>query len=714
MMNGGEGSRTDPVADEEPGSHANRPAIDRRGFLRGGGALVGAAFAAGCVATLSLTETIRQIFPDQGTTEVTQDESESARGSTEPMETTIRTVNGTAVLFQYGQPVPSFDTWSTNSERRDHRSLSGTWRFRFEGPDDGVEEGWHDPSTDDSDWESIRVPLPWDMYDTPSFSSYDGGAYGTGTAFRDGYAWYRTRFVADESWQNRLVRLNFLGVHYRATVFLDGTVLGHHEGGHTPFALDLTDNVRPGSEHVLAVRVFRRPCWDSYTASDPEPVSEKTAIPPGPVDYWPYAGITRDVYLETTPLVTVSKVLTDARDGTLTARVVVQNRGERSVRRTVTVEPGVETGGRPHSTTIDLEPGAVRVASFEVPIPSAERWTPSDPTLYRVRATLSSPGTETLTDALETRYGMRSVEAVDGHILLDGSPIFLKGVNWHEESADRGRSLRLGDYDDLVERLEDLDVNFIRNSHYNRHPYLYEAADEAGIIVLDEVENMWLSGAQQRVQVDTYGLSRGLVAAMTWNQHNHPSVSLWSLQNESDPFNTAYTRWISDMRDAVKALDLQERPLTWAAKTPFDPAFGKADVIGLNEYYGYFQGVDDDLGRVLDAIHRFYSETPILITENGTWSDPALRGTNENEPTVAGTPEWQAATFEAHWDQATAAERTSFVAGYTFWNVRDYKQRSDYNRFSQNGISTMGLLPFGEGQETCAYEAFGEAIPPTL
>lgn len=713
-MNGGRSERTDPVADEETVSKAKRPTIDRRRFLRGGGALTGAAFTAGCVSKLSLTDAIRHIFPGQGTTLATEDVSRSAQRSTEPMETTIRTVDGTAVLFQYGQPVPSFDTWSGNAALRDHRSLSGTWRFRFEGDDDGVEEGWQEPSTDVSGWETVPVPLPWDMYDTPTFASYDGESYGTGTAFRDGYAWYRTHFVADESWQNRLVRLNFLGVHYRATVFLDGTVVGHHEGGHTPFALDVTDQIRPGSEHVLAVRVFRRPWWDSYTADDPDPFSEETAVPPNPVDYWPYAGITRDVYVEATPRVTVSKVLTDARDGTLTARVVVQNRGERSVRRTVTVDPGAETGGRAHSTTIDLEPGAVRVASFDVPIPAAEPWSPSRPTVYRARATLSLPGAENATDALETRYGMRTIETVDGRILLNGSPIFLKGVNWHEESAERGRSLRSEDYDDVIERLVDLDANFIRNSHYNRHPYLYEAADEAGILVLDEVENMWLSGSQQRVQVDSYGLSRGLVAAMTWNQHNHPSVSLWSLQNESNPFNTAYSRWIADMRGAVKTLDLQERPVTWAAKTPFDPAFGTADVIGLNEYYGYFQGADDDLGRVLDAVHKFYSNTPILITENGTWSDPELRGTNENEPTVAGTPEWQAAKFEAHWNQVTADKRAAYVAGYTFWNLKDYKQRSDYNRFSQNGISTMGLLSFGEELETRAYEAFYEAVSPTL
>lgn len=718
MLDGAE-PRVDDSEDGR-GTSSGGPQIDRRRFLRGGGALAGASLTAGCTGSQSIISAVRRASSQQiastASEEPTRTSFDPDALTAEPMRTTVETVDDTAVVYQYGQPVPSFDTWSGNSMVRDHRSLDGTWRFRFDHENEGIEQGWHTPEVDDTDWNAVDVPLPWDLYDTPGFASYDGSDYGRGTAFEDGYAWYRRRFHADEAWEDRLVRLNFLGVNYMAWVFVDGTLVGQHEGGNAPFALDASDAVSPGEDHVLAVRVYRPPWWEADAATSPSPISDPSNVPSGPVDYWPYAGITRSVYVETTPRVTVSKILAAASDGTLDARVVVQNRTAESVERRVTFDPGAETGGSTHSRTVTMGPGAVRVVPFEVPIPSAIAWTPETPRVYRAAATIGggtdSLGTPAVGDRLETTYGMRTVDASDGRLRLNGRQLFLKGVNWHEETPTHGRSLPLDAYDDVVDRLRDLRVNFLRNSHYNRHQYLYEAADEAGIVVLDEASNMWLDEPAQRLQVRSYGLSRALVATMAWNQHNHPSVGLWSVHNESNPFTAAYSSWVTDMVETVSAIDRQARPVTWASKSPFDPAFDHADVLGFNEYYGYFSGRDGDLGRVLDALHGRHPDTPILITENGSWSAPELRGTPSDSPTVPGSPEWQASKFERHWEQVTAPKRSSYMAGYTYWTLKDYKQRTDYNRFTYNGLSTMGLLPFDGEQETAAYHVFGAATPP--
>lgn len=709
----------DDGTNEADGADApGRRTANRRRFLRGATGLAGTALTAGCAGTSSLTSWMRRLAAGPAATSAAEGETRVALDpddlTAEPMHTQVRSVDGTNVLFQYGRPVPSFETWSGNSHTRNHRSLNGTWRFRFDPADVGVREGWHAPDVDASDWRTVQVPLPWDLYDTPAFGSYDGQHYGRGTAFYDGYAWYRTEFAADDEWTDRTVRLGFLGAGYMAWVFVDGTLVGQHEGGNTPFSLDVTDHVTPGEDHTLAVRVHRRPWWASYTDANPDPVVHESAVPAGSVDYWPYAGLTRDVYLTAVPRVSVSKLLVDARDGVLSARVVVVNDAEEPKRRRVTLDPGDDTGGVPRSETVEIAAESVRVVPFEVSIPSASAWSPSSPALHTATATLAEVGEDAdrgVDDELSTRYGMRAVEAADGDLTIDGEAVFLKGVNWHEETPERGRSLAASDYDDVLARLDDLDANLLRNSHYNRHPYLYEAADEAGLFVLDEAENVWLDGAEQRTQLESYGLSRALVASMAWNQHNHPSVCLFSLQNECSAFSSAYAPWLADMREAVRALDVQRRPITWASKTPFDPEFEKADVVGLNEYYGYFQGTDGDLGRILDVIHDVYPETPILVTENGTWSAPELRGAPANSATMPGTPEWQAAKFEDHWRQVVDPERP-YVTGYAFWNLKDYKERHDYNRFNYNGISTMGLLSFDGERETLAYEAFRDAAPP--
>ena len=164
--------------------------------------------------------------------------------------------------------------------------------------------------------------------------------------------------------------------------------------------------------------------------------------------------------------------------------------------------------------------------------------------------------------------------------------------------------------------------------------------------------------------------------------------------------------------EVATTLDRQERPVTWGARSPDDPNFDLADVVGFNEYFGYFRGSDDDLGRHLDDLHATYPEAPLLVTENGTWSAPELRGGSENLGREPGTPEWQAAKFRTHWVQVADEARLPFVAGYTYWTLRDYKERNGYNQDSYNGISTMGLLSIDGENETLAYKTFKSLSNP--
>jgi beta-glucuronidase len=480
--------------------------------------------------------------------------------------------------------------------------------------------------------------------------------------------------------------------------------VAEHEGGHTPFAVDVTPVIRPGAVNLLALRVYRRP-WYRPGLTGPDAISCRTELPHKPVDYWPYAGITRDVFIEATAQVTVSKLITSAGDGRLAAAAVVFNHGAGPARRRLILDPGEGTGGAPVSRELALAAGEVRAVSAELPIPGARSWSPADPRLYRLTARLEADGavaqevdeTGRAADGLAARYGMRVVEVAGGRLCLDGEPVFLKGLNWHEETPERGRTMHRPDYDQLLQTAADLGANFLRNCGYTRHPDFYRAADEHGMLVCDETDNFWVESAQQQIQ-GRYGLSAALVAAMVWNQVNHPCVALWSLQNESETTDRAtYRTWISQLRDAAR-IDPQQRPVTWASSTSWDPAFDLADVIGFNEYFGYFYGRDADLGRTLDAVHRQYPDSPILITENGSYADLGRHG----GPAETGTEEWQAQKLRQHWRQVT--DRSGYLAGYTYWLLKDYKQRMNYNH-NLNGISAMGLITF-TGRRRAAYATF--------
>jgi beta-glucuronidase len=299
---------------------------------------------------------------------------------------------------------------------------------------------------------------------------------------------------------------------------------------------------------------------------------------------------------------------------------------------------------------------------------------------------------------------MRAVEVAGGRLCLNGEPVFLKGLNWHEETPGRGRTMRRRDYDQILDIAADLGANFLRSCGYTRHPDFYRAADERGMLVCDETDNFWVESRQQRIQ-DRYGLSAALVAAMVWNQVNHPCVVLWSLHNESETTDRAiYRKWISQLRAAAASIDPQRRPVTWASSTSWDPAFDLADIIGFNEYFGYFYGHDADLGRTLDAVHRQYPGSPILITENGSYADLGRHGS----PAETGTEEWQAEKLRQHWQQVTA--RADRLAGYTYWLLKDYKQRMNYNH-NLNGISAMGLITF-DGRRRTAYATFRDCRNP--
>jgi beta-glucuronidase len=377
----------------------------------------------------------------------------------EPAGTAVRRVDGFPVVFQYGQPVPSFDVRAEVPGERDYLDLDQGWRFAFDPDDAGTSEGWMLPGFDDGRWQVVEVPLPWDLYDTPGFGSYDGSRYGTGTAFRDGYAWYRAGFDAPGAWSERFVKIGFLGVNYAASVYVNGMLVAEHEGGHTPFALDASAAVRPGAGNLLAVRVYRRP-WYRPGATGPEAISCDTELPPKPVDYWPYAGITRGVFIEAAAQVTVSKLVTDARHGRLAAAAVVFNHGAGPARRRLILEPGPGTGGEPVIREVALGPGEVGVVTADLPIPGARPWSPADPRLYRLTARLQADGTPSgggadqdggAGDSLAVRYGMRAVRVIRGRLCLNGEPVFLKGPNWHEETPGRGRSMRRQDYDQILD-----------------------------------------------------------------------------------------------------------------------------------------------------------------------------------------------------------------------------------------------------------------------
>jgi len=223
-----------------------------------------------------------------------------------------------------------------------------------------------------------------------------------------------------------------------------------------------------------------------------------------------------------------------------------------------------------------------------------------------------------------------------------------------------------------------------------------------GLMVMDEAPNYWMDRLSFQYQLED-GLSLTYVQSMVWNHMNHPSVILWSILNESETGvrgGLAARSFIEQLADAVRTLDLSGRPVTYASNHHRDDiGLNFVDVIGINEYFGFFYGVHQDLGPYLDYLHSRYPNKPILITEFGDW---AVYGSSRQTT--------QGLTFLAHWEQIFA--RSDFVVGGIWWVFADHKSRHQPDSAIPY-ISTMGMVDRHRRPKTL-YRMFRDAPLPEL
>jgi len=604
------------------------------------------------------------------------------RFQVEPMRTKVQEIDGVNVLFQYDQVVPSFDNWEGNTEDRGFLSLNGEWKFTFDPDNVGVEEQWYDPNYDPEAWDDRSIPSSWDLYDNEFFATLDTSSFGETNAFTDGYAWFRRSFEVTSEELTQVATIHFLSVSYRSWVYVNGTYVEAHDTGEDAFAFDISPYLKEGTNH-LAVRVYRMPTAEEYFIKTGDQgwtgVYDVQQMPSGGQDWWPYAGITRDVYIEYTNPVFLSKVLTVTEGSNLTLYAIITNKSDEQQEGVVRFYPDKDT--TPNTVDFVVPANSVKVYQRTIPIALYQEWSMDAPYLYTNVVELMQQ--DNVVDSLETTYGKRDISIVGNQLYLNGERIWLKGTCWHEETSESGRSLRKDEYDFEFDMIQDLGFNFLRNSVYNRHPYAYELSDKRGILVLDEAQNMWMGDSAINYQYETYRLHYALQAKTVWNQMNHPSVIMWGLMNETSSSSSKFYSYTKELVDVTKLLDLEDRPTLGAFRTSQAqiPAQGLMDIIGINEYFGFHHGLDEDLEPYLDWVAWVYPNKPILITENGAWS---TIGNVERQL-------WQAGVFHDHY--GAVAERNDSFIGYTFWVLKDYKSRKDYSS-GNNGVSGMGVVPF--------------------
>ena len=495
----------------------------------------------------------------------------------------------------------------------------------------------------------LDVPSDWNSQ-TPELKYYEGTV------------WYARRFDAPRQDGRRLF-LHFGAVSYRCRVYLNGEEIGSHEGGFTPFQIEVTGRLKP-ADNFLAVEVNNTRTPD--------------AIPAMAFDWWNYGGITRDVSLVSVPEVFVEdyfiRLDKDSADR---------------------ISADVRLSGAPAGTSVLVEIPELKVretasadergaAALSFRVKNLKRWSPEDPKLYRV---IVSAGR----DRVEEMIGFRNVRVEGEDIYLNGAPVFLKSVSFHEEIPQRmGRAFSESDAVMLLSEARALGCNMIRLAHYPQNEYIVRLAEKMGFMLWEEIP-VW-QGIDFANDVTRQKAGR-MIREMVGRDRNRCALTFWGVANETQPseprneflrYLISCCRELDDTRLIVAAFDLVRFDRDRQLFVMDDPFIEALDVVAVNKYMGWYHPWPVTPDRAAWDVAR---GKPLIISEFG---GEALYGQHGAADTASSwSEEYQEALYR---DNLRMFENIPNLRGVSPWILFDFRSPFRFHPTNQEGWNRKGLV----------------------
>ena len=471
---------------------------------------------------------------------------------------------------------------------------------------------------------TMKVPGDWNTQDPRLF-------------FYEGTVWFERSFHYTKT-PGRRVLLYFGGVNYDSHIYVNGKKAGHHTGGFTAFNFDVTDELKDG-ENFVVVKV------DNKRHAD--------AVPTQIFDWWNYGGITRDVllvevsehYLENYTLRIDNQ---DFKRMEFSARLNQALAGEK-VRLRI---PELKI-----DKTFETNPEGVVVASWKA---SPKLWSPEDPKLYHVELIYNE---ETLTDEI----GFRSIRTEGKKLLLNGRPIFLKGISMHEEKAyGGGRANSTSDAHLLLSWAKELGCNFVRFAHYPHNEHAVREAERMGILLWSEIPCYWTIAWTNE---STYQNAQSQLRDMILRDQNRANIIIWSIANET-PHSAERDRFLSRLSTYARSLD-SSRLISMAMEVTSaknyvnrlnDNMNQYVDVVSFNQYVGWYRDVNDAPKMTWEIPY----DKPVIVSEFGGGAKYGLHG----EKNQRWTEEFQENLYK---ENVAMLDKIDGLAGTTPWILKDFR-----------------------------------------
>jgi len=569
------------------------------------------------------------------------------------------------------------DNLITNIQSRKALSLNGEWHYIV----DPYETGFYDyrykelnENNSDAYWNtgvpanktekkehgyidkySIEVPGDWN-HQKPEFLYYEGTI------------WYQKSFDFKKKNDTDKFYLYFGAVNYRADVYLNGKKLGMHKGGFTPFNFEVPPNLLKETGNFLVVKVDNKRYADE--------------VPTLNTDWWNYGGITRDVKLVEVPDTFIQDFMLQLKKPS----------GGSVPTKQPLVEGWVKLNQKPSSqqtisvsipelnlTKQFLATDSVTQISFK--LPKVQLWSPQTPRLYKVVVSAGA-------DKTEDKIGFRTIEAYGKKLLLNGRPLFMRGICIHGEiPQDVRRAYSQEDAAQLLGQAKELGCNMVRLAHYPHDEKMTRMADSLGILVWSEIPVYWTIDFGN---AEVLGKAKAQLQEMITRDHNRASIIIWSVGNET-PVSATRTDFMHKLISRARQLD-STRLISAALEVNYsalkkenvvdDPLGQYVDLVAFNEYLGWYGGLPDNC-RTANWSTPY--NKPFFISETGA---EAKGGFHADSLTRFGE-EFQEWYFK---EQVAMLKRMpeNFV-GLSPWVLADFRSPKRNNPIYQEGWNRKGL-----------------------
>lgn len=553
-----------------------------------------------------------------------------------------------------------------NAMNRDNTSLNGKWEYVL------------DPFRTEAmgNTQIYRNAVPRDKSDrveysfNPAQTLWVPGSWNTQKPelmYYESNIWYRRLFDKPDLDAGKRYFVYVGAANYLSTVTFNGKRLGRHEGGFTPFCYEVTDLIKKeGNFLIIGVDGGRR----------------ADRIPAEVADWFNHGGITRDVLLIETPRTFINNYYIALDKSTLNSKV-------RKISGTLLLsgkEMPKEVRVQIPELRIDqaVAVGADGKAGFTLDAKRLQLWSPASPKLYDVRLVA---GSDTVCDQI----GFRTIETRGKQILLNGEPVFLKGICLHDENPlRRTRANSVEDARLVIGWAKELGCNFLRLAHYPHQENIVRLADKEGILLWEELPLYWgIQWSNSKVLDNAKRQYKELID----RDYNRASSIIWSIANETAVVPER-NKFLGELADYVRTLD-STRLLSAACKkdqgrdghpdavyTYNDPLMQKLDIISLNEYLGWYGGSPAECqGKTF----KMGLEKPVIVSEFG---GGALQGFHGDKAT-RWSEEFQAYLYE---ESIAMFDKIDGLSGMAPWILCDFMSPLRQLHQVQDGWNRKGLI----------------------